>query len=407
MASQDPASSQLQTSANEAVPSWEDFQNLRGRRFLLTAGHFDFFSGAEKQAVYFARELVRHLDVDVRFIGWGGDGRFADEIRNVGAVPVPYQLSVEDTFGWAGYRLLLPLAAFIRDQLKPDFLLPYVWMHCRIIGAIWRRTGASFCWWNQRDEGRGITGTWLERRLMKSLPAVISNSWEGRDFLTQKFRLSESRVQVINNGVLVTEAGQNPLWRQQHAIPENALLISMVATLSKFKDHPVLLKAFAAAANECPEQNLQLVLAGDHADMTDTIRSLAVELGITDRLHLPGAITNVNELLRSVDLVVHSSNTEGCPNGVLEPMALGIPVVGTDISGIRQALGDSSLEPRLNSPGNWRQLSEMIVRRVKSPELRAEEGALNRKRIQQHFSIDLMARKSLAVIWRWMQTQSR
>lgn len=396
--------SQVDSGTANTAPGWEDFRMFRGRRFLFAAGHFDYYSGAERQAVYLAAELVRQLDADVRFIGWGGDGRFADEIRRVGAVPVVFPID-PGTPRWTDRLQLLKLAAFIRRQLRPEFLLPYVWMHCRVVGAIWRLTGAGFCWWNQRDEGRGIRGTWLERRLMRTLPAVVSNSWEGRDFLTRKFGLSESRVRVINNGVLLPVAGRDPGWRLLHGVPADSLVITMLANLTAFKDHLTLVRAFAWACRACPGRNLQLVLAGRHEEMTSSIRSLAGELGIAARVHLPGSVRETDKLLRSTDLVVHSSVTEGCPNGVLEPMALGLSVVGTDISGLRQALGSEAGQRCLSASGDWAGLGQLIVQRVASEQLRDLEGNRNRQRVMAHFSVDGMARQSLEVILRSMADQ--
>lgn len=375
----------------------EEFPEFRGRRFVFAAGHFDYFSGAERQAVYLAGELVRHLQAEVKFIGWGGNGRFANEIRAVGAEAVvyPFDASLRT---WRNRFALISLANFIRHRLRPDFLLPYVWMHCRVIGAIWPWTGARFCWWNQRDEGRGIAGTWLERRLMRTLPAIVSNSWEGRDFLIHKFGLRASRVQVINNGVVVPPIGRDAGWRSNQGVDCDAFVISMLANLTRFKDHLTLLQAFAIACRECPQSDLHLVLAGHHAEMTQSIQGLARELQIENRLHLPGSVEDSENLLRATDLVVHSSLTEGCPNGVLEPMALGLPVVGTDISGLRQALGDDHESKVLSSPGDFQSLARLIIERVVDENLRRDEGEKNRQRVLKEFSISGMVRQSLNAI---------
>jgi hypothetical protein len=200
---------------------YKEFEQFRGRRFLFAAGHFDYFSGAEKQAVYFAGELVKHLRADVKFLGWGGNGRFAEEIRKIGAIPVVFPLHPGGT-GWSHQLNLFRLARYIRLELRPDYLLPYVWMHCRVVGAIWKWTGAKFCWWNQRDEGRGITGSRFEQRVIESLPSIVSNSWEGRDFLLKTFNLPSARVRVVNNGVVLPVQGADTSLRRKLLIPDDA-----------------------------------------------------------------------------------------------------------------------------------------------------------------------------------------
>jgi glycosyltransferase involved in cell wall biosynthesis len=376
---------------------YKDFTQFRRKRFLFAAGHFDYYSGAEKQAVFFARELIQNLEANVTFLGWGGNGRFADEIRAIGAKPVLYPLSPAPNNWIARYRWLR-LAAFIKKEIHPDFILPYVWMHCRILGAIWKSTGAKFCWWNQRDEGRGLRGTRLERKLLRSLPAVVSNSWEGRDFLVHRFQLSTERVSVVNNGIELPTLQKDPSWKLHLGIPANSKLIAMVANLTRFKDHATLLKSFAETRQLCPEHDVHLALIGSLAEETERLKALAWDLDLGRSLHFTGSVNSVEQALRSVDMVVHSSITEGCPNGALEAMALGLPVLGTDISGMRQALGEMQSDKCLSSPGNWKELAEKIAQRLRSPEHCITEGQHNRKRIEEHFSITKMATESLQII---------
>ncbi len=376
---------------------YEEFSQFRRKRFLFAAGHFDYYSGAEKQAVHLARELVRHLETDVTFLGWGGNGRFADEIRAIGARPIVYPLSPE-VKTWKDRWRWLRLAGFIKRKLRPDFMLPYVGMHCCILGAVWRFTGAKFCWWNQRDEGRGIRGTRLERYLMRSIPAIVSNSWEGRDFLISRFQLSNDRVSVINNGIELPSIPKAPDWKLKLGVPADSTLMAMVANLTRFKDHPTLLKAFAETRRICPKHDIHLALVGAFAEMTSELKALAWDLDLGRNIHFLGSVQNVEEALRSVDIVVHSSKTEGCPNGALEAMALGLPVLGTDIPGMRQAIGEPQSEDCLSPPGDWKNLAEKMALRVKSSHLSILEGERNRKRIEEHFSIEKMATESLRII---------
>lgn len=380
-----------------SITGYEEFEEFRGRRFLFAAGHFDYFSGAEKQAVYFAGELVRHLQADVKFIGWGGDGRFANEVRKVGAVPVVFPLDPGGS-GWSHRLQLFRLARFIRRELQPEFLLPYVGMHCKIIGSIWDWTGARFCWWNQRDEGRGIEGTRLERRLMKTLPAVVSNSWEGRDFLTQKFKLSNDRVQVVNNGIMIPQPSAERNFRRQLGISSNAIVLAMLANLTRYKDHATLLTAFSSASQQLADAEMHLILAGSHSDAAEAIKAIGWDLKLWGRLHLPGSLDDCSGLLEESDIIVHSSRTEGCPNGALEAMAHGRCVLGTDISGMRQALGPENSRLCLAPAGDSHRLAKLIVRFAADQETREHIGTSNRNKILQDFSVRQMAINSLRAI---------
>ena len=371
-------------------------REFAGSMFVIAAGHFDFFGGAERQAILLARELIERYDCRVQFLGWGGDGVLADHARRIGATPVVFPLDINQR-GWRQKKDLLRLAYFIRTRLQPDYLLPFVGIHCKIVGAIWKLTGARFCWWNQRDEGRRIQGTRTEFRLLNSLPGVVSNSFEGRDFLVQKFKLPRERVRVINNGIELPKCPDGGRWRTQLKLSENDLLFSMIANLTQFKDHATLLKAFATVRGNEFGSRCHLVLAGRHDDTAQALKALAFDLGLSGSVHMPGAITDTDHLLEASDLVVHSSVMEGCPNAVLEAMAHGRCVLGTNISGIRQALGEDD-EQFLVAPRNHECLAQQMLRLGKSPAQRRLAGMRNQERIRTHFSIDRMCREVLETV---------
>jgi glycosyltransferase involved in cell wall biosynthesis len=172
----------------------------------------------------------------------------------------------------------------------------------------------------------------------------------------------------------------------------------MLANLTRFKDHDTLLKAFSEARRLRPALDLHLVLAGRQEETTQAIKATAWDLQLAGKLHLTGSISSVDALLRSANLVVHSSRTEGCPNAALEAMALGLPVIGTNIPGMRQALGEDAAAECLTEPGDWHELALRIVERAESRRLCSIEGERNRHRICRSFSIGEMAYRSLSVI---------
>ncbi len=371
--------------------------DFRGARFVLAAGHFDYFGGAERQAVLLARELISEYEADVKFVGWGGDGIFADHVRSAGAVPVVFPFHLHGR-GLRQKLALLRLAKFLRVQMKPDYLLPFVGPHCKVIGAIWRLTGARFCWWNQRDEGRGIHGTRFERRLMRTLPAIVSNSWEGHEFLVRKFGLDPGRVRVINNGVVIPEAVDGREWRRAQGIADDQMLLLMLANVTRFKDHATLLRAFSQVRATELGRHCQMVLAGSAGDATESIKALAFDLGLGECLKITGVIRDTNVVLSASDLVVHSSLTEGCPNGALEAMALGKCVLGTDISGMRQALGEHNRQRFLAPAQDSGRLAELMLRYLENADQRVAAGLENRSRIRSEFSVAKMTRRVLMTI---------
>jgi glycosyltransferase involved in cell wall biosynthesis len=89
----------------------------------------------------------------------------------------------------------------------------------------------------------------------------------------------------------------------------------------------------------------------------------------------------VSGFLGAPDLAVFSSRSELLGRGATEPMAAGLPVVGTDVPGIREALGEGGV-PFLAPPGDAPGLAEVILRFATDPELRARVGRANSELIR-------------------------
>ena len=103
--------------------------------------------------------------------------------------------------------------------------------------------------------------------------------------------------------------------------------IVSVGRLNKQKNHPMLVRAFAEIAKKYPDFNL--VIYGDGPERKkDEI--LIRQLGLSDKVELPGTKSNIFALIHNASLFVLSSDFEGMPNALMEAMALGLPCISTD-----------------------------------------------------------------------------
>lgn len=101
--------------------------------------------------------------------------------------------------------------------------------------------------------------------------------------------------------------------------------ILAVGNLNPVKNHPVLLRAFAALLR--PDARLMLLGRGESET---ALRALAVELGIGDRVIFAGFRRDPAPFYASANLFVLSSDYEGLPNVIIEALSFGLPVVSTD-----------------------------------------------------------------------------
>lgn len=110
-----------------------------------------------------------------------------------------------------------------------------------------------------------------------------------------------------------------------------------------------------------------------------------------------GQVLDVPGLLSAVDVGVFSSNIEGCPNGVLESLAAGLAVAGTDIDATRSAVGPKGLQ-FLAPPKDDEALAAAILKLANDSDLRVTVGTENQRRVRERFTAPRMCESTVAVI---------
>ena len=103
--------------------------------------------------------------------------------------------------------------------------------------------------------------------------------------------------------------------------------IVTVGRMDEVKNHALLVDAFSRVVKEKPEMYLTIYGGGDCMEM---IQKQVKELGIADKVSLPGDSEHIAEKIQDARMFVLSSNFEGMPNAVAEAFAVGAVVVSTD-----------------------------------------------------------------------------
>ena len=240
--------------------------------------------------------------------------------------------------------------------------------------------------------------------MIETVPDVVSNSYAGREFLVEKFDLAIDRVKILNNGIQCPKNLNRTKWRQKLKLSDSDVLVVMVANLTKYKDHETLIGAFSKLHKNCLDRKIHLLLVGRFGETAELIKSLAFDSQLCGQVHFAGEVEMVTDCYAAADIAVHSSTHEGCPNAVLEAMAHGLPVCGTDISGIRQALGDDYPRELLAPKRNAAALHQCLLRLVESNEMRQMLGERNQKRIGSHYSPEVLLESVLTLIHQHVNT---
>jgi glycosyltransferase involved in cell wall biosynthesis len=157
------------------------------------------------------------------------------------------------------------------------------------------------------------------------------------------------------------------------------------------KDQANLIHAFARVRERVPEAVLLLI--GD-GTLRGELERLAGELGLMDAVRFLGDRSDVDRLLRGLDIFALSSLSEGYSVALLEACAAGLPIVATDVGGNREIVRDQNnglLVPAADPDA----LAAALGRLLQAPELTSTMGRAGRKWVLAEGSLRTMAERYL------------
>jgi glycosyltransferase involved in cell wall biosynthesis len=155
----------------------------------------------------------------------------------------------------------------------------------------------------------------------------------------------------------------------------------------------VLVQGFPLVLRELP--GARLFIAGRDGNQTETIRRSIDRNGLHQAVRLLGPRTDVPDLMCAADAFVMPSRWEGFGSILIEAMALGAPIVASDLPAIREVVTDGEtarLVPREDSHA----LAEAIVETLADPEEASERAGRARACFLDHFTIDHVVDQMMA-----------
>lgn len=193
-----------------------------------------------------------------------------------------------------------------------------------------------------------------------------------------------SRITTIHNGMPLLA----PVRREPNA--SSPVRIGMVARFDLQKDHETLLRALARLRPK--DWRLHLIGGGD----SSSTARIASALGILDRIEFMGESSNVPTLLADLDVFCLISRWEGFPRSILEAMRASLPVVASDVAGVRESV-EHAVSGYLVPVGDDRLLAKSLGDLIDSPDLRIAMGNRGRAKFESSFTIECMLRPTLRI----------
>lgn len=204
--------------------------------------------------------------------------------------------------------------------------------------------------------------------------------------------ISPEKVRVVYTGVDTAHfCKTNSFFRAEHAIYEDTFLIGIAAVLRGAKRHKDLIDATAKLAKK---YDVKLVIVGDGPQWGNLQKKIETD-GVSDMVIMTGHRNDAVNILNALDLFVLPSNMEALGTALLEAQACGVPVVGSRIGGIPEALEDGKTG-LLFECENVDDLADKIERFIVDKEFRERAGERAREFILERFSVEKMVADTLA-----------
>lgn len=203
------------------------------------------------------------------------------------------------------------------------------------------------------------------------IDCFVANSQACASVLRAK-GVGDKRLHVVYNGIpreRVTPQRSLRAMRGILNLPDQALVFGCVANDSANKGGSLLLRAFAEA--NIPHARLLLLGVSP-----DAYAPIAAELGIADRVQLPGKQECVADYLQVCQAFVLPSLSESMPNTLQEAVCMGLPVLASNVGGVPECIQGNGL---LLPPGDVRALAQGLARMAGEHEQRAQWAAASRE----------------------------
>ncbi len=212
--------------------------------------------------------------------------------------------------------------------------------------------------------------------------------------------VDRGRVTVVQSGVDCNRYRPPTAEERVHArialgISSGEFVISAVGALEPRKGHRYLIEAIAQLAATGSSIKLKCFIAG-HGSIRGELEREIAKAGCAERVTLLGRIDDACELLWASDVFAMPSLKEGLGVAALEAMASALPVIASDVGGLREVV----LNERTGiivPPARPQEIASAIGRMTESAQFRSQMGAAARARVVDNYSMQKMTARTLAL----------
>jgi glycosyltransferase involved in cell wall biosynthesis len=236
-------------------------------------------------------------------------------------------------------------------------------------------------WMTPRDR-------WFGRWVNRWVDATVANCEACRRTVVADWRVPADSVTIIPNGVDLSRF--NAL--ADRLPPGNGTVaqrVGIVANLRPIKNIALFVRAASELAREHPRAVFEIAGEGESRE---ALQALIDSFGLGGRIVLRGSIADVPAFLRTLDVAVLCSLSEGSPNSIMEYMAAGLPTVATDVGGNAE-LVEHDVTGLVVPSDDHQRLAAAIDRLLRDPAFTERLGRNARERAFAQYGVEAQARR--------------
>jgi glycosyltransferase involved in cell wall biosynthesis len=289
----------------------------------------------------------------------------------------------------------------IIKQFKPDLLFTFL-IHADIFGRVFGKMfGVKKVYCSIRNDYSKITKLYLMDRFTRFLvDKYIPNSFALNDYLENKIGVKREKISIIPNAIdldnIYLQIDENFDLREYFKIPKNRFVIVSIGRFMRQKDYPTLIRAVYTLKNKY-KRKINLILIG-YGEEEGKLKSLVNDLDLRDDVFFPGDSYYTRfSIVKSSDLFVLPSLTEGMSNSILEAMSFKKACIVSDIKQ-NKVLIKNNKNGLTFKVGNYYDLAKKIEKLIGNSKLRKEFGSKAYEDIIENYELESIAKQFERVI---------
>lgn len=231
-----------------------------------------------------------------------------------------------------------------------------------------------------------------ERIMSRYAHKVVAVSEHSYNNLLKYEKISKRKLLVIQNGIDSTTYSRDIDVKQKRrdlGIGTDQFVLGVAARLVREKGLIYLVRAMSKVVEKMP--SVCLIIAGKGAE-EESLRREAESLSLSGNILFLGERLDIPEILKTIDLYVLPSISEGLPMVILEAMAAGCPIVASKVGGIPSVI-QHGINGSLVESGDKDSLASEILRVAEDKGLRLRYSSNSRTLFERRYSAEIMMRK--------------